>query len=216
MRVALVALALAGLVALAPLRVGAAEDPAPEPMPPGMVLDRVVASVNEEAITLSEIQEEGQPVVRKIFQDFVGPERDRQVEAAQKRLLNDLIDRRLMYQVARKEGMLPSSAEVQGAIEELKQNNNATSDEQFKAMLKAEGLTVEQVRRTIGERLAIGRLQARQIRATIIIEEPELSAYYESHPKEFERIPEAEVRHILVAFSPERNEAAARARAEEA
>ena len=46
----------------------------------GVVLDRVVAVVNDEALTLSEIQEEGQPVVRKIFQDFVGPERERRLE----------------------------------------------------------------------------------------------------------------------------------------
>jgi len=73
----------------------------------GMVLDRVVAVVNDETLTLSEIQEEGQPVVRKIFQDFVGPERDRRLEEAENRLLDDLIDRRLMYQVAKREGTLP-------------------------------------------------------------------------------------------------------------
>ncbi|OGB92955.1 MAG: hypothetical protein A2Z31_01500 [candidate division NC10 bacterium RBG_16_65_8] len=33
--------------------------------PQGMFLDRVVASVNDEAVTLSEVQEEGQPVIRK-------------------------------------------------------------------------------------------------------------------------------------------------------
>ena len=83
--------------------------------PRGMILDRVVASVNDEAITLSEIQEEGQPVIRKIVQDFVGEERSRRVDQAEQRLLKDLIDRRLLYQVAKKEGMLPSTAEVQGA-----------------------------------------------------------------------------------------------------
>jgi peptidyl-prolyl cis-trans isomerase SurA len=57
----------------------------------GMILDRVVASVNDEAITLSEIQEEAQPVVRKIFQDFVGPERDRRLEETQQQLLEELI-----------------------------------------------------------------------------------------------------------------------------
>lgn len=182
----------------------------------GMVLDRVVAVVNDEALTLSEIQEEGQPVVRKIFQDFVGPERDRRVEEAEKRLLDDLIDRRLMYQVARKEGTLPSDAEVSGAIDELKKNNKATDDAQFRAMLKAEGLTLEQVRRSIGERLAIGRLLARQIRSSIIINEEELVKYYESNQEKFQRTPQAEIRHIFFGFTAEANEAMVRARAEEA
>ncbi|MFI5338638.1 MAG: peptidylprolyl isomerase [Candidatus Methylomirabilales bacterium] len=182
----------------------------------GMVLDRVVAVVNDEALTLSEIQEEGQPVVRKIFQDFVGPERDRRLEEAEKRLLDDLIDRRLMYQVAKREGTLPSEAEVSGAIEELKKNNNVTDDAQFRTMLKTEGLTLEQIRRSIGERLAIGRLLARQIRSSIIINEDELMKYYQSNQEKYKRVPQAEIRHIFFGFSAEAKEATVRARAEEA
>jgi parvulin-like peptidyl-prolyl isomerase len=181
-----------------------------------MVLDRVVASVNDEAITLSEIQEEAQPVIRKIYQEFVGGERDRRVDEAQRRLLEELIDRRLMLQVARREGMLPAAAEVQGALEELKRNNNASDDAQFRALLKAEGLTLEQVRRTIYDRLAIGRTLARQVRSSVLISEEELTRYYEAHPEKFQRKPEAEIRLILVAVSPDRDEAAAKARAEEA
>jgi peptidyl-prolyl cis-trans isomerase SurA len=181
-----------------------------------MVLDRVVAVVNDEALTLSEVQEEGQPVVRKIFQEFVGTERERRLEEAQKRLLDDLIDRRLMSQVAKREGMLPSAAEIANAIEELKRNNNVTDDAQFRSLLKAEGLTVEQVRRNVGERLAIGRLLARQIRSTIILGEDELVAYYQSHPAKFQRTPTAEIRHILFPVPPGVDAAAARARAEEA
>ena len=182
----------------------------------GVVLDRVVAVVNDEALTLSEIQEEGQPVVRKIFQDFVGPERERRLEDAQKRLLDDLIDRRLIYQVAKREGMLPSEAEVNGAIEELKRNNKVTDDAQFRAMLKSEGLTLEQVRRTVGERLAIGRLLARQIRSAIIINEDEMVKYYQANQEKFQRVPQAEIRHILFLVPPGVDDAAVRARAEEA
>ena len=182
----------------------------------GMVLDRVVAVVNEEALTLSEIQEEGQPVVRKIFQDFVGSERDRRLEEAEKRLLDDLVDRRLMYQVAKKEGTLPSDAEINGAIDDLKKNNKVTDDAQFRAMLRAEGLTLEQIRRSIGERLAIGRLLARQVRSSIIINEEDLLKFYQANQEKFQRTPKAEVRHIFFGFSADTNEDTVRIRAEEA
>lgn len=188
----------------------------PKPAEPrGMVLDRVVASVNDEALTLSEVQEEGQPVIRKIFQDFVGEERVRRVGEAEQRLVTDLIERRLLYQVAKKEGMLPSTAEVQGALEELKRNNNAPDDAQFRALLKAEGLTMEQVRRTVGERLAIGRLLAKQIRASIILSEEEIAKYYETNRDRFQRTPEAEIHHVLFEVGPDQEEAGVRARAEE-
>jgi len=184
--------------------------------PGGMLLDRVVAVVNDEAVTLSEIQEEGQPVVRKIFQDFIGPERDRRLEEAEKRLMEDLIDRRLMVQVAKREGMLPSAAEINGALDEIKRNNNATDDAQFRALLKSEGLTVEMVRRNIGERLAIGRLLARQVRSTIIIGEDELKQYYEANPDKFKRNPRAEIRYMVFPVPPGGEEGPVRARAEEA
>jgi parvulin-like peptidyl-prolyl isomerase len=181
-----------------------------------MVLDRVVASVNDEAITLSEVQEEGQPVIRKIFQDFVGPERERRVEEAQQRLMDDLIDRRMMYQVAKQDGLTPSPAEIEGAIDELKRNNNATDEAQFRALLKAEGLTVEQIRRSIAERLAIGRVLIRQIRSSIILSEDELLKTYQENKQKYQREPSAEIEHILFPIDPGQDEAAARARAEEA
>jgi peptidyl-prolyl cis-trans isomerase SurA len=181
-----------------------------------MVLDRVVASVNDEAITLSEVQEEGQPVIRKIFQDFVGPERERRVEEAQQRLMDDLIDRRMMYQVAKQDGLTPSPAEIEGAIDELKRNNNATDEAQFRALLKAEGLTVEQIRRSIAERLAIGRLLIRQIRSSIILSEDELLKTYQENKQKFQREPSAEIEHILFPIDPGQDEASAQARAVEA
>lgn len=184
----------------------------PEPM----VLDRVVASVNDEAITLSEVQEEGQPVIRKIFQDFVGTERERRLDQAKRRYLEEMIDRRLILQVARREGMLPSQAEVQGAIEELKRNNNVTDEAQFRALLRAEGLTFEQVRRSVSDRLAIGRVVARQVRSTILLGEDELLKHYAANRESYRRTPEANIRLLLVAVTPSRGEAAARARAEEA
>lgn len=189
--------------------------PAEDAEPKGMVLERVVAVVNEEALTLTEIQEDGQPVIRKIFQDFIGPERERRVEEAQKRVMDDLIDRRLMMQVAKREGMLPSATEVTGAIDDLKRNNNATTDAQFRAMLKAEGLTLEQLRRIIEERLAIGRLLTRQIRSTIILGEDELQKYYATHQDKYQRTPEAQIRLIFIAAPPGGDEAAARSRVEE-
>jgi peptidyl-prolyl cis-trans isomerase SurA len=208
----IVTLGMLGLLAAAQVQ---SQTTPSEPEPKGMILDRVVAVVNDEALTLSEVQEEGQPVIRKIFKDFVGPERDRQVEEAEKRLVDDLVDRRLAYQVAKKEGMLPSTADVTAAIDELKKNNNVTDDAQFRALLRAEGLTMEQVRRTVEERLAITRVLSRQIRSSIIIREDEITQYYQDHQDKFQRTPDAEIRHIFIAVPPEGNEQAAKARAEE-
>jgi peptidyl-prolyl cis-trans isomerase SurA len=205
--------ALAAVLLAAPV---GAQRTAATPEDRTIVLDKVVASVNDEAVTLSEVQEEGQPVIRKIHQQFIGEERDRQVELAQRQLIEELIDRRLMLQAARREGVLPSPAEVQASIDELKRSNNITDDAQFRAALKAEGLTLEQVRRSITERLAIGRLLSRQVRSGILVSEEELRAYHAAHPEKYQRKPEAEIGLVFVALGPDRTDQQARARAEEA
>jgi len=182
----------------------------------GIVLDRVVAVINDEALTLSEVQEEGQPFIRKVLQDYIGSEREKRVIEVEKRVLDDLIDRRLMLQVAKREGNIPSPAEVKGAIEDLKKSNNITTDDEFRALLRAEGLTVEQVQRSVTERMAIGRMMARQVRATIIVDEEELKRYYATHEEKYRREPEAKIHHLLITSQPGESAQATQARAEAA
>jgi parvulin-like peptidyl-prolyl isomerase len=75
---------------------------------------------------------------------------------------------------------------------------------------------MEQVQRTVTERLAIGRMMARQVRPTIIVDEDELKRYYATHEDKYQRVPEAKIHHILIAPRPGESEAAAQARAEAA
>lgn len=176
-----------------------------------VVLDRIVAIVNDEVITLSEVQEEGQPHLRKIVEEFVGREQETRLNRAQQDLLEQLIDRRVQYQAAKKENLIPSAAEVNAALEELKRQNAITSDAEFRESLARERLTVEQVRRGIEERLAIGRMVNRQIRPGILVADEEIENYYATNRSKFERTPGVRIRHILFSTPPD---ATAEARAE--
>src|SRR5574337_852626 len=103
-----------------------------------VILDRVVAVVNDDVITLTEVQEEGLQIIRKIVQDTLGVERDRQLRSTERQLLDELVLRRLQLQEAKKEKIEASPAEVQSTIEELKKRNGLTSDEDLTAALSRE------------------------------------------------------------------------------
>jgi peptidyl-prolyl cis-trans isomerase SurA len=178
------------------------------------VIDRIIAIVNDELLTLSDLQEEMQEELRRVTAQYVGEEQERQRLAAERRLLEALIDRRLQVQEARAQKLMPSAAEVTASLDEIKQKSGAKTDAEFEEALRREHLTLERFRRSIEEQIAVTRLIGKEVRSKIIIPEEDLRRYYDGHAEEFKRTPEVRLRHILVRLAPDADPAAvARARA---
>ena len=57
---------------------------------------------------------------------------------------------------------------------------------------------------------------ARQVRSSIILSEEDITKYYQAHQSKFERIPEAEIHHVLFEVGPDQDEAKIRALVDEA
>lgn len=165
----------------------------------GMILDRVVAVVNDDVITLTEVQEEGLQSIRKIMQETLGLERERRLRGTERQILDDLILRKLQLQEAKKEKIEATPAEVQSAIEELKKRNGFTSDEELKAALSSELLSEEQFRKGIAEQVALTKLVARQVRSKVVVLDEEVRQYYDQHREQFRDILQVKIRHLLVA-----------------
>ncbi len=169
----------------------------------GVILDRVVAVVNDDVITLTEVQEEGLQAIRRIVQDTLGAERERQLRSTERQVLDELILRRLQLQEAKKEKIEASPAEVQSTIEELKKRNGLASDEDLKAALSKELLSEEQFRRGIVEQVTLTKLVARQVRSKIVVLDEEIQQYYEQRQDQFREIPQFKIRHLLVTVPPQ-------------
>lgn len=190
--------------------------------PPGVeaaVLDRIAAVVNNDVITLSEIQEEALPQIQKITKDYVEPEQDAQLAKVYQQYLDTLIVRRLQLQEARKDQLIPNQGEVNATLDDIKKKNGFTSDDQLRQALAVEGLTLEGFRRRVGEQLALSRIALKAVRNKIIIDEREIREYYEAHQDQYRQTPEVTIRHVLVSLPPQASlegPGHARAKAEEA
>ncbi len=183
------------------------------------VIDRIAAVVNNEPITLSEVQEDALPEIHKVMKDYVEAEQDAQLAKVYQKQLDLMILRRLQLQEARKEQLIPAAGEVNATIEDLKKKNGFRSDDEMRRALAVEGLTMEGFRRRVGEQLALNRIALKAVRNKIIVEEKDLRAYYEAHRDKFRQTPEVALRHILVdlpARASLEGPAQARAKAEEA
>lgn len=183
-----------------------------------VTIERVVAVVNEEVITLTEVQEEGRAAAARLVAAGEGPVLP-DPAAPERQILEELIERRLLLQEASREGIRVEAAEVTAALEDLKTQNSLPDDAALEAALRRERLTLPQFRRRLQDQLAIGKLLGRKVRGSIILTDAELEAYYRTHPLEFTLIGRVQLRHLLVAVpkvgDPEA-EAAAASRTSEA
>jgi len=166
-----------------------------------VILDRVVAVVNDEVITLTEVQEEGLQAIRKVVQETLGDDRERRLRTIERQILDDLVLRKLQLQEAKKEKIEATSAEVRTAIEELKRRNGLTSDEDLKVAMARELLSEEQFRKGIADQVMLTKLVARQVRSKVVVLDEEARRYYDQHREQFRDIPQIRIRHLLVSVS---------------
>ena len=111
------------------------------------VVDRVVAIVNQEIITLSEVEKWVNPLIEEVVtEDRL--ERREQLQEIYRNVLEKLIEEKLIDQEVKKSGIKVPSKEVEATLEEVKRRNAATQEDLEKA-LAAEGLTLEAYKKQI-------------------------------------------------------------------
>ena len=139
----------------------------------------VAATVNGRNIMLQEVE-------RGVNQQAGGnPAALSQLELAQARLtvLDGLIKREVMFQRAEREKVLPTEAQIDGAIAQQKEQSGMTQDE-FERQLKAQNMTVETLREEARKNLAISNLQDKY-NGKINISDREVEDFYNNNKQQF-------------------------------
>jgi len=143
------------------------------------VVDRVVAVVNQEIITLSEVEKWTNPLKHEIVTgDRL--EKHERVETLCRQVLEKLIEEKLIDQEVKKFGIKVSSKEIEGTLEEVKRRNAATQEDLEKA-LAAEGLTLETYKKQIEKGLQRQRLIHWSVKVEAKAGEKELKEFYEKN-----------------------------------
>jgi peptidyl-prolyl cis-trans isomerase SurA len=149
-----------------------------------VVVDRVVAVVNDDIITMSDLQREEALKKSEVVHD------DRLV-------LEDMIDRKLQMAAAKRSGMDVTDKELADAVADIIKRNNMDM-QQFGVALAKEGLTVEQYKAELREQITLSRLFNKYIRSTVNVDEAEARAFYQNNPKTYSLPEEIRVRQIFL------------------
>jgi hypothetical protein len=145
-----------------------------------VVLDRVVAVVNNQAILASDVEDE-------VRLSVLDPGRAGLGTLTPKIALEQLISRALIQQQIRQEdaqAVQPSQAEVDARLKEIRRevpacvHLNCASEEGWKAFLAARGLTSERVETYLRYRIQILRFVEERFRLGIRIAPEEIETYY--------------------------------------
>ncbi len=124
-----------------------------------------------------------------------------QLSRLRKQLIENLIDRELLYQQAQQRNIQIRKRWVDLALKELK--NQLGNRAAYKRFLENTGLTESILRARIQKGLIIRRLLRREVIRQIKVSEAEMQAFYRKHPEYFQRKERIRVRHILIAFGDE-------------
>jgi len=188
---------------------------APASLDRTVLLDRVVAVVNDEALTQYEIDEQKRVILAQMKAQNVTPPA---ADVLDKQLLDRLITERALMQFAKENGIRVDDTQVERAIQRIAQDNKLSMDE-FRRALQKEGITYEKYREDIRKEMVIQRLRDREVEARITVSDAEVDAFLASQNAQAGGDEEYLISHILVIVperaSPEQIEAKRR-RAEEA
>lgn len=161
------------------------------------VVDRIVAVVNNEIITLSELNEQLDPFLERIEKGYTGKDKNRLIEETRKTVLNRMVDQILIRQEAKRLGITIKDDEINSMINDMLKNRKITMDE-LKTMLARDGLSLESYKEEMKAHLMRGRLANREIRSKIMVTEQEIGEYYKLHRDEYEGRVAVKLRQILI------------------
>jgi peptidyl-prolyl cis-trans isomerase SurA len=146
------------------------------PVYAGVMLDRVVAVVNEEAITLSELYRAMQQELGRNLQSASKEKKMEMLRNNEYSFLEKMIDKSLLLQEARKKGLTVSKKEVDRAIQSIKQEHSV-SEEELTEALREEGLTYANYKKRVFEQILTTRLMQQEVLEKITVSNDDIHLY---------------------------------------
>ncbi len=157
----------------------------------GITADRVLATVNNEAITLSDYQ--------RFIVNIGNNTGDK--NAVDETVLKRLIEEKVILHEAIKRGIEVSDMEVAEKIEEFK-NENTLSDEDFEKTLKEEGMDIHSYRKVIKDTIMSSKLINVDVDSKVVITDKEIENFYNANRKNYLSSPEkVEVKAIFLKLN---------------
>jgi peptidyl-prolyl cis-trans isomerase SurA len=187
------------LIAALAMATAAASAQRPPPVstaaPPRVItIDRVIAVVNDEAITQYELDDARSIVLQQLKQQNV---QQPATDVLDKQVLERLIVERALLQHAKDSGIKVDDTQVERAIQRIAEDNKLTLDG-LRQALSRDGVTYVKYREDVRREIMVQRLREREIDARITVSDAEVENYLATIKAQSGGEAEYRLAHILV------------------
>jgi peptidyl-prolyl cis-trans isomerase SurA len=138
-----------------------------------ILVDRIVAVVNDEVITRHELNLQKRAVISQLKRQGVAAPTASELDA---QVLERFINERVQLQHARENGIRVDDETVTAALQNIAKQNKM-SMQQFSDALKADGVSVNQFRDELKNEIIINRIREREIESRIVVTDSEIDGY---------------------------------------
>jgi peptidyl-prolyl cis-trans isomerase SurA len=167
------------------------------------VVDRIVAIVNDDIITLSDLKIQLRLYENQIKAKRLPASKEKALlYKVRSQLLDNLINQKLTDQEAKKAKISVSKSEIDKTIERMKEANSLTQEGLIKA-IKKEGLTLTEYRKQVKDQILRPRIINYKVRSKIIITDVEIKNDYNKNRSKYAGLKKYDLKHILLKSSPE-------------
>ena len=165
----------------------------------GEVREEILVVVNGHVVTRRVFQQAVEQGTAALYREFSGQELDTKLRSARDKTLQGLVDSFVLGDKATDLGVVISDDMLRSYVEEIKKQNNFTSDADFERALKGSlgvGLQAYMVRAK-QEQLKQEVLR-REVFSRIAVDEQELLAYYQEHRPEYQLPGRFRIRELVL------------------
>jgi len=166
-----------------------------------VLVEEIVARVNNEIITLSDYEKAAQGLADEVRQDCQNCTPDQlqaEMKERQKNLLRDMIDQQLLIEHAKDMGIDVETDLVKRLDEVRKENGLATMDDLEKAVEK-QGIVWEDYKQQMKNGLLTQKVIQQEVGGRMDIGPDEIKKYYDAHKQDFVRPEQVDLSEILLS-----------------
>ena len=173
----------------------------------GEIIEQILVKVNGEIFTKSDLEQRQVAALRQKGQaidlksDLSNAQLRKALDEVTPQIMVDAVDEMLIVQRGKELGYKLGDDQFKGVLENIKKENKMESEEQFQAALKAENMSLTDLRRNLERQMIQQRVQQNEVLGKIGVTDDEARKYYESHLNEFTTPPTVTLREILVAVN---------------
>ncbi len=163
------------------------------------VIEQVVATVNDEAIFLSDLRQQAMPFLPRVMSAPTQEERMTGLRTLYQEILEKLIDQELIEQAARDMQVRVTSRDVERAVLNVIRQNGL-SEQEFWEAVRGQGFTEAQYRADVRKQLLRLKVINQRVRGRVNITEADVRRRYEQRLRQANRSVRFRTSHLFLSL----------------